>query len=116
MLALPLRAVEVEGTVWYDAEGKVALVEGPAAESAPVPFVPEWRKREIARQERGYTGRSGIYFRDFWRGYGAYGYYRSYRPRGWCVRRAVPYRRGRGGFYGAYRGSRGSGVTVVIRR
>ena len=49
LLAAAARASEVEGTVWYDAKGKVAWVDGPAAEKkAPAPFVPQW----VAREER----------------------------------------------------------------
>lgn len=49
LLAGVLPAGAIEGTVWYDAGGKVAWVDGPAAEEkAPVPFVPQW----VAREER----------------------------------------------------------------
>ena len=30
LLIVPAHAGEVEGTVWYDAKGKVAWVDGPA--------------------------------------------------------------------------------------
>ena len=49
LLTGALQATEIEGTVWYDAGGKIAVVDGPAAEKkAPEPFVPKW----VAREER----------------------------------------------------------------
>ncbi|MCU0796847.1 MAG: hypothetical protein MUF31_13040 [Akkermansiaceae bacterium] len=47
-----LPALGIEGTVWYDSKGKVAWVDGPAADKTPETFVPEWRRREIERRER----------------------------------------------------------------
>lgn len=95
-----------EGTVWYDAEGEVAYVEGPEAAKVEEPFVPEWRKREIARRERQGAYDPGSDARRF-RGYGAAYRWRVYRPAGWSVRRCHP--PARAGFR-----SRG-GVSVIIR-
>lgn len=105
----------VEGTVWYDSSGQVAVVEGPAAKPLPEPFVPEWRKRELERRERQGAYRSSLYDDWHWRGYRGYrsryyrhyggwygGYYGCYRP--------VPYR----GFHGSYRSTSGR-FTAVYR-
>lgn len=49
LLLVSAHAGEVEGTVWYDSKGKVAWVDGLAAEKkAPAPFIPQW----VAREER----------------------------------------------------------------
>lgn len=49
LLLVSAQAGALEGTVWYDAKGKVAWVDGPAAEKkAPAPFIPQW----VAREER----------------------------------------------------------------
>lgn len=108
---------ELEGEVWYDADGNVVLVEGPAAEPLEEPFVPEWRKREIARRERAYHVSPGWSrhrgWDDGWSyGYGHAGYGHSFPHRGWSVRVAGP--RVRGGFYGAWCGG-GSGARVILR-
>ncbi len=48
-----LQAGGIEGTIWYDAKGEVAWVEGPAAEKqAREPFVPHWVRAE-QRRDRG---------------------------------------------------------------
>lgn len=104
-LLLTSAGMAVEGTVWYDASGEVAVVEGPAAEPLAEPFVPEWRQREIARRERQGSYRSSLY--DDWRWQGDRSpYFQVYG--GWyrgghgCYR---PIRRG--GFYGSYRSTSG---------
>lgn len=103
VLALPLGASEPEETTWYDAEGEVVVVEAAGSKSAEIPFVAEWRKREIERREarggpwtseirpvrsRRYGSRRSYYASPYW-GHGGYsagirvngrrfgGYYRS---------------------------------------
>jgi len=112
-LALPLAAAEIEGDAWYDAQGELVRVDGPAAESAPRPFVPEWKQREWARLERqrGFQWDGGYFgsYRDwgyrFHGGYRLYGprVYRSYAPCGYRVVRS-------------YRAPVRRGVSVIIRR
>ena len=48
-------ARDIEGTVWYDSQGKVAWVEGPAAQKKPEPFVPHWVAYE-QRRDRALRG------------------------------------------------------------
>ena len=49
-------AGEIEGTVWYDAKGKVAWVEGPAAKKkSPPRFIPHWVAYE-QRRDRALRG------------------------------------------------------------
>ncbi|BCX48494.1 hypothetical protein HAHE_24020 [Haloferula helveola] len=117
-LVMPLAAAdEIEGTVWYDADGEVVLVEGPAAEAADEPFVPEWKKREIERRERASNPRrrsswSRSRWNRGWYGYPGTGYY--YTP-GWSVCR--PSVSAPSGGFGSYFGSvRGSRVSIIIRR
>jgi hypothetical protein len=51
LLTGALQAGEIEGTVWYDSQGKVAVVDGPASTiKAPEPFVPHWVKEEERRE------------------------------------------------------------------
>jgi hypothetical protein len=79
LLAAAARAGEVEGTVWYDAKGKVAWVDGPAAEKkAPAPFVPQWVAREERRDRalRGdYRPRGRVSY-----DWPAWGYWSGLRP------------------------------------
>lgn len=87
LLLVSAHAGEVEGTVWYDSKGKVAWVDGPAAEKkAAAPFIPQW----VAREERRDRALRGDYRprgrgADVWpvwnSGYG-YGYSGGYRYRG----------------------------------
>ncbi|MEP4078610.1 hypothetical protein [Haloferula sp.] len=119
VLALPLVAAEPDDTTWYDSEGQVVLVESANAEPAEVPFVAEWRQREIDRRER-YSGTwsseiwpvwGGDYFprrRSLYNGYRArHGHYPGIRVRGSHY--------GGGGYYRpCSSGSRG-GATVIIR-
>lgn len=117
VLALPLTAAEPEGTAWYDAEGQVVVVEEAGAESAEVPFVAEWRKREIERRDRhtgqwsseirpvwggGFASRRGYYSRGY-RGYG--GYYSGIRVRGHHY----------GGHYRSCPSVHRGGASVIIR-
>mgnify|MGYP000300740558 CR=1 FL=1 len=111
-LVLPLAAEEVEGTVWYDANGEVALVEGPAAEPAPRPFVPEWRKRELEREARRrdplrWQERDRHWDRGWYGGYSGWGY----RTYGWSVRPI----RATGSHLRACFGGGRSGASVIIR-
>ncbi len=131
LAALPLRGGELEGTPWYDSEGRLVLVEGPAAEAAPQVFVPEWRQRELERARRMHAARSPWDDRP---GYGsAYGssdgsYFGIWGTRGWrgstlwrggsfvrpssvFCRGAGPWRRA--SFHGAFRSG---GLRVIIRR
>jgi hypothetical protein len=89
LLLASIRVGAVEGTVWYNAKGKVAWVDGPAAEKkAPASFIPQW----VAREERRDRALRGDYRplgrgADAWPvwGYGcSYGYSRSYRFSGAC--------------------------------
>jgi hypothetical protein len=120
LLLVSAQAGDVDGTVWYDAKGKVAWVDGPAAEKkAPAPFVPQW----VAREERRDRALRGDYRprgrgADTWPvwdlGYGyGYGYSGGYRYRG-----------GYGGSYRACRSYPSSsfhvtrpsgGVRLIIR-
>ncbi|MGB6221327.1 hypothetical protein [Haloferula sp.] len=113
ILAIPLMAAEPGETEWYDSEGKLVLVEGPDAVPAEVPFVAEWRQREIDRRARY----QGEWSSEIWPVWGGNGY-----PRRWNY----PYRYGRNfgfypktRFYGGYFRScptpyRG-GASVIIR-
>jgi hypothetical protein len=78
-----------EGVVWYDADGKVAYVEGPAAEPLPPRLVPEWKRREARREEGARTG--DFHFRRYpgWYGYRGWSVVRTCAPRPvrtWCPR------------------------------
>ncbi|MBK1828938.1 hypothetical protein [Haloferula rosea] len=102
LLAVLPCAAALEGTVWYDSEGEVAVVEGAAASPTPEPFVPEWRKRELERRERQGVNQRSIY--DDWHSRGYYGYRRDYRTYGgWGYCR--PIRRTR--YCGSYRSTSG---------
>lgn len=122
LIPLPVTAggAELEGTPWYDADGRLVLVEGPAAEPAPRRFIPEWRLREIERARRMHATRSR-WSDDSWVG-GWYGWSgrRVWRGHGCHVARpsAVFHR---GGFrtHGYLRpggACRGGGLHVIIRR
>lgn len=79
----------LDGEVWYDAEGKVAYVEGPAAKPAPRRFIPEWERRERERAERPRTRRSVSRSHHGWYGYRGWSVVRPCVPRvvrPWCVR------------------------------
>ncbi len=86
LLLASAQAGTIEGTVWYDAKGKVAWVDGlAAAKKAPEPFIPQW----VAREERRDRALRGDYRprgrgADAWPvwGYGYYGYAGGYRPGG----------------------------------
>jgi hypothetical protein len=88
LLAAAARAGALEGTVWYDAKGKVAWVDGPAAEKKErAPFMPQW----VAREERRDRALRGDYRprgrgADAWPvwgyGYGYYGHVGTYRRGG----------------------------------
>ena len=76
LLAGALQATEIEGTVWYNAEGKVAIVDGPAAEKrAPQSWQPQWVARE-ARRDKALRGefRHRSSRRYYGSGYDDYGY------------------------------------------
>lgn len=82
LLVASAHAAEVDGTVWYDSKGKVAWVDGPAAEKKdPAPFVPQW----VAREERRDRALRGDYRprgrgADVWPAWGyGYGYSSGYR-------------------------------------
>jgi hypothetical protein len=56
LLLVSSKAGAIEGTVWYDSKGKVAWVDGPAAEKkAAAPFIPQWVERE-ERRDRALRG------------------------------------------------------------
>ena len=62
LFAGTLQAEEIEGTVWYNSKGEVAVVDGPAAEKkAPEPWLPQWVAREARRDKalRGGSPRRG---------------------------------------------------------
>lgn len=113
LLSLPMWAAEPEGTEWYDAEGNLVLVEGPGAKPAEVPFVAEWRKREIERRERTASHWTGDLWPVWNNGYRVRHFtYPAYRIR---------YRYLGGGFrhrgYARFcRPVRGGGLRVTIRR
>ncbi|MGE9271299.1 MAG: hypothetical protein ACQKBU_10900, partial [Verrucomicrobiales bacterium] len=122
-LLLPLpSAVALEGTVWYDSEGEVVLVEGPAAESAPEPFVPEWRKREIERRERQGRYTSSIY--EDWhrrgddvRSWGGYGCRSAYVWDSRLIRRtgsAATFRTRSGRFFSSGACYRSGGTVIRV--
>jgi hypothetical protein len=103
LLLLSSWAVAVEGTVWYDAKGEVAVVEGPSAKPLPEPFVPESLQRELERRNRQQFHQSSIY--DDWHSRGDLHYARYSRfPGGWygCYRPVRP-----NCFRGSYRSTSG---------
>ncbi|WP_265594710.1 hypothetical protein [Haloferula sp. BvORR071] len=76
LLAGALQATEIEGTVWYNSEGKVAVVDGPATEKrAPHTWQPQWFARE-ARRDKALRGefRHRSSRRTYGDGYDDYGY------------------------------------------
>jgi hypothetical protein len=83
LLIVSAHAGEVDGTVWYDSKGKVAWVDGPAAEKkSPAPFIPQW----VAREERRDRALRGDYRprgrgADVWPTWG-YGYSSGYISHG----------------------------------
>lgn len=123
LLAMVPWAAALEGTVWYDSKGEVAVVEGAASQPIPEPFVPGWRKRELARQDRQGSYRSSIY--DDWHSRGSYGYRtgsRSYGGWGYCrpIRRSHysgSYRTTSGRFSACFSSgfSGGARIGVLIR-
>ena len=123
LLAMLRWATALEGTVWYDSKGEVVLVEGTAVQPTPEPFVPEWRKRELARHDRQGAYRTSIY--DSWhsRAYDGCGVgYRNYVGWGYCrpVRRSHysgSYRTTSGRFSACFSSgfSGGTRIGVVIR-
>jgi hypothetical protein len=111
LLAGSLPADSIEGTVWYDSKGKVAWVDGPAAEKkAAEPFVPQW----IAREERRDRALRGGY-RPHGRassGWPAWGYWSGVRPYDRSVATPLPCR----AFPSSFRITRPSGgLRVIIR-
>jgi hypothetical protein len=113
VMAVPLAVAEPEETTWYDAEGQVVAVEPAGTKSAEIPFVAEWRKREIDRREakggpwsseiRPVRSRSGrhYYASPYW-GYG--GYSAGIRVNG----------RHFGGYYRSCPSGRRGGASVII--
>ncbi len=79
LLLISSQAGAIEGTVWYDAKGEVAWVDGPAAvKKAPTPFIPQWVAREERRDEalRGdYRPRDNASY-----DWPAWGYWSGLRP------------------------------------
>lgn len=113
VLGMPLMAAESEETEWYDAAGRVVRVEGPDAVPAEVPFVAEWRQREIERRQR-YQGEWSSEIWPVWGG--------TRDPRRWNGR----YRYGQnfgffrktrsyGGFLRSCRTPYRGGASVIIR-
>lgn len=121
LAVLPLWGGELEGTPWYDSEGRLVLVEGPAAEAAPQAFVPEWRQRELERARRMHAARSRWddrpgYGSSYGSWYGTRGWrggYHFVRPSSVFCRGAGPWRRAGASFHGAFRSG---GLRVIIRR
>ena len=111
LLAAAARAGAVEGTVWYDAKGKVAWVDGPAAEKkAPAPFIPQWVAREERRDRalRGdYRPRGNVSY-----DWPAWSYWGAVRP-GYRTGVAVGCRSYRSSSFHYVRPS--GGVRVIIR-
>jgi hypothetical protein len=117
VFALTLVAAKSEETEWYDFEGQLVAVEGPGAEPAEVPFVAEWRKREIERRE-AYSGNWTSEIMPVWST--GYRLRRNYFSSGYRVYGG--YRSGirvHGGHYGGYYRSCPSsyrgGASVIIR-
>ena len=102
LLTSPLPAGEpaLEGEVWYDAEGEVAYVEGPAAAPVRGRFVPGWETREKERAARRDDFRIDHRAPRRWYGYPGWSVWRApclppvWRP---CVRVG------------------GSGVSIILR-
>ncbi|WP_367870183.1 hypothetical protein [Luteolibacter sp. Populi] len=107
LLTTALQATEIEGTVWYDAKGKIAVVDGPAAEKkAPEPFVPKW----VAREERRDRALRGEFRHRTSRS-------RSYGEGGWAWSYPASYYFGTGGGYCRPRTYpfAGTGLRAIIR-
>lgn len=85
LAAIPAMAAEyeIEGEVWYDANGQVAFVEGPQAGRAPERFVPAWERRERERAHRSHEFRTDRFRFDRFR------HRRWYGWPGWSVYRPV---------------------------
>jgi hypothetical protein len=111
LLAAASQAGAIEGTVWYDAKGKVAWVDGPAAEKkSPAPFIPQW----VAREERRDKALRGDYRPRGNASYDwpAWGYWSGVRP----VYRGSHFRHCRSYPSSSYHSTRPSGgVRVIIR-
>jgi hypothetical protein len=111
LLLVSSKAGAIEGTVWYDSKGKVAWVDGPAAEKkAPAPFIPQWVAREERRDKalRGdYRPRSNASY-----DWPAWSYWGAVRP-GYGPGPAVGCRSYRFSSFHYTRPS--SGVRVIIR-
>ncbi|MCH7227301.1 hypothetical protein [Haloferula sp. A504] len=112
--SLPLLAAEeIEGEVWYDAEGEVVFVEGPAAESSTRPFVPAWERRARDQGEGRFEFRYDHRYRQRRSWYGSHGWYGGwYGYPGWSVCRPAyptPYRPGFSIHYPKW------GASVIIR-
>lgn len=114
LLLASAQAGAIEGTVWYDSKGKVAWVDGPAAEKkAPEPFVPQWVAREERRDRalRGDYRPRGNASYD-WPAWGARGYWSAVRP----VYRSGPVLHCRSYPSSSFRVTRPSGgMRVIIR-
>ena len=110
-----MAAEEIDGDVWYDAEGKVAFVEGPAAEPPVEPFVPAWerRARDRAQGQGDFEFRYHHRYRHRRSWYGNHGWYGGwYGYPGWSVCRPgypTPYRPGFSIHYPKW------GASVIIR-
>jgi hypothetical protein len=81
LLAGSLHAGTIEGTVWYDAKGEVAWVDGPAARESRPPFVPRWVARE-ERRDRALRGspRPRVRWTSAWPVWGCGSGWTSLRP------------------------------------
>jgi hypothetical protein len=99
----------VEGDVWYDADGEIAWIDGPAAEPLPPPFVPEWRRREYER--RSAAGRADWSDSREWRNTHRFQYFRALPDYGFrhrphlrhCAPRGRVFFGGRSAFRGVIR-------------
>lgn len=108
-----MAAEEIDGDVWYDADGKVAFVEGPAAESPARPFVPAWERRARDQGEGRFEFRYDHRQRQRRSWYGSHGWHGGwYGYPGWSVCRPAyptPYRPGFSIHYPRW------GASIIIR-
>lgn len=102
-LLIGAAVAEPEGVLWYDSEGKLALVESKETAAASRPFIPEWRQRELQRDSnvsslRSWGTRNRVSYRRSLSWPVAGSYYRG----GFVPVRFSPRTYGFGGGYSCY--------------
>lgn len=105
-----------EKDVWYNSKGEVFRVTKAVKEKQP--FVPEWKKRELAREaarregrDRSFRSRPHTYYGNY-----GHGYYGGYYVHPHFIRAGHhhgSYRRSPFRFHGTYRGN---GWSIQISR